>query len=75
MGLKLDPEGYIILDITHSFHGISRDLPENLRKLSVYEKFYHPGNLTKKPTFYSVKRMETIIHFGKNVMDQSSFYY
>ena len=55
MGLKLDPEGYIILDITHSFHGISRDLPENLRKLSVYEKFYHPGNLTKKPAFYSVK--------------------
>ena len=75
MGLKLDPEGYIILDITHSFHGISRDLPKNLRKLSVYEKFYHPGNLTKKPAFYSVKRMETIIHFGKNMMAQSSFYY
>ena len=75
MGLKLDPEGYIILDITHSLHGISRDLPENLRKLSVYEKFYHPGNLTKKPAFYSMKRMETIIRFGKNMMAQSSFYY
>ena len=39
MGLKLDPEGYIILDITHSFHGISRDSPENLRKLLSPRKF------------------------------------
>ena len=45
------PRGYIEqtvvrqgLDRTHSSHGISGDLPENLRKLSVYEKFYHPGN-------------------------------
>ena len=42
--LNLVPKGYINLDRTHSFHGISGDLPENLRKLSVYEKFYHPGN-------------------------------
>ena len=41
---SLAARGYIILDRTYSFHGISVDLPENLRKLSVYEKFYHPGN-------------------------------
>ena len=42
--LNLVPRGYIILDGTQSFHGISGDSPENLRKLSIYEKFYHPGN-------------------------------
>ena len=42
--LNLIPRGYIILDGTHSFHGISRDSPKNLRKLLVYEKFYHPEN-------------------------------
>ena len=42
--LNLVPRGYIILDRTHSFHGISGDSPENLQKLLVYEKFYHPGN-------------------------------
>ena len=42
--LNLIPSVYVILDKTHSFHGISGDSPENLRNLSVYEKFYHPGN-------------------------------
>ena len=42
--LNLVPRSYIILDRTHSFHRILRDLPENLQKLSVYEKFYHSGN-------------------------------
>ena len=42
--LNLVPRGYIILDRAHSFHGISGDLPENMPKLSVYEKFYHRGN-------------------------------
>ena len=42
--LNLVPRDYIILDTTHSFHGISGDSPENLPKLSVYEKFYHGGN-------------------------------
>ena len=41
--LNLVPRGYIILDRTHSFQAIS-DSPENLRKLSIYEKFYHPEN-------------------------------
>ena len=39
--LNFVPRGYIVR--THSFHGISDNSPENLRKLSVYEKFYHPG--------------------------------
>ena len=42
--LNLVPRGFIILDSTHSFHGILGDSPENLRKLSVYKKCYHPGN-------------------------------
>ena len=42
--LNLVPRGYIILDRTHSFHGSLGDWPENLRRLSVYEKFYNPGN-------------------------------
>ena len=42
--VNLVPRGYVIVDRTHSFHEISGDSPENLRKLSVYEKFYHPGN-------------------------------
>ena len=44
--LNLVPRRYIILDRTHSFHGILGDSPENLRKLSVYEKFYDPGHFT-----------------------------
>ena len=52
--LHLFPRGYIILGGTHSFHAISGDSPENLRKLSVYGKFHHPGNWTKKPAFYAV---------------------
>ena len=42
--LNLIPRGYIILDRTHSFQGILWDLPKNLWKLSVYEKFYYSGN-------------------------------
>ena len=43
--LNLVPRGcYVILDKTHSSLGISGDLRENMQKLSVYEKFYHPGN-------------------------------
>ena len=38
------PRGYITLDRTHSFRAILGYSPENLRKLSVYEKFYHPRN-------------------------------
>ena len=52
--LNFVPRSYIILDRTHSFHGILGDPPENLQKLSLYEKFYHPGNQTKKPVFYAV---------------------
>ena len=42
--LNLVPRDYIILDRIHSFHGILGDSPENLRKLSFYENFYHQGN-------------------------------
>ena len=42
--LNLVPRGYIILDGTHSLHGISGDSLENLQKLSVCEKFYQPKN-------------------------------
>ena len=52
--LNLVPRVYTILDKTHSFHGVSGNSPENLRKLSVYEKFYDPGNHTKKQAFYVV---------------------
>ena len=36
--LNLIPTGYILFDRTHSFHGNLGDSPENLWKLSVYEK-------------------------------------
>ena len=62
--LNLVPRGYIILDRTHSFHGILGDSPENLRKLSVYEKFMTQDILR-------CERMETIIHFRKNMMVQT----
>ena len=52
--LNLVPKGYIILDRTQSFHGISCDSPENLRELSFFEKIYYLGNYTKKPAFYAV---------------------
>ena len=52
--LNLVPRVYTILNKTHSFHGVSGNSPENLRKLSVYEKFYDPGNHTKKQAFYVV---------------------
>ena len=42
--LNFVPRGYIILDGKHSFHEISGDSPENLQKLPLYEKIYHPGN-------------------------------
>ena len=42
--LNLVPRGYIILHRTHSFHGISSDSPESLRKLSVCKIFYRQGN-------------------------------
>ena len=41
--LNLVPRDYIILGRTQ-FHGILVNSPENLRKLSVYKKFYHPLN-------------------------------
>ena len=53
--LNLILRSYIILDKTHSFHRILGDSPENMKKLSVYQKFYHPVNQTKKLAFYTVK--------------------
>ena len=52
--LNLVPRGNIILDRTHIFHGILSDSPENQRKLSVYEKFYHPRNQTRKRALNAV---------------------
>ena len=63
----------LILDITHSFQGISGDSPENLRKLPVYKKNLSPEKLDKNASILRCKRMETIIHFGKNSMAQPSF--
>ena len=53
-------QGLYHLDRTHSFHGISDDSPENLRKLSVYEKFYLPGNQTKTPEFGAVNTWKSL---------------
>ena len=73
---NLVPKGYIILDRTHSFHRISGDLAENLRKVSVYEKCYHPARkLDEKAGILRCERMETIIRFRWNMMAQPSFYY
>ena len=68
--LNLVPRGYIILDRTHSVQEILADLPENLQKLSVYKKFYHPGNLTKKPGILFCKCIETFIQkeYGGSTM-------
>ena len=61
--LNLVPRVYTILDKTHSFHGVSGNSPENLRKLSVYEKFYDPGNHTKKQAFYVVNAWKPLSIF------------
>ena len=52
----------------------SHHMPENLRKRSVYEKFYHPENYAKSRHF-CCEHMETIIHFRKIIMAQPLFYY
>ena len=49
--INLFLKGYIILERTHSFHGIKDGSPENLQKL--HEKFYHSENQTKIPAFYT----------------------
>ena len=71
--LNLIPKGYIILDRMHSFQGIFGDSSKNLWTLSVYEKFYHPGNLTKKSPFLAVNAWKH--SFRKNMMTQPIFYY
>ena len=60
--LNLILKGYIILDRTHSSHGISGNSPKNMRKLSVYKKA-------------GILRCELMIHFRKNMIAQPSFYY
>ena len=72
---NLVPRGYIILDSAHIFHGILGDSPENLRKLSVHEKFLSPKKLDQKAGIFRCERMETIIYFRKNMMAQPSIYY
>ena len=68
---SLAPRGYIILDRTHSFQGITRKSAEtfSLRKILSRRK------LDEKASILRCERMETIIHFRKNIMSQTSFYY
>ena len=73
--LNLVPRGYINLDRTHSFHGILGDLPENLWKLSIYEKCFSTMKLDEKAGILRCERMETIIHFRNNMTAQPSFYH
>ena len=65
--LNLTSWDYIILDRTHSFHRISGNLLKNLRKLS---KSLSPTKLDQKVGILWCERMETIIHFRKNMMAQ-----
>ena len=62
---NLVPKNYIILDRTHSFHGISGDSPENLEYFSL-RKILSPRKLDEKAGILCCERMETIIHFRKN---------
>ena len=52
--------GYIILDITCSFHESLGNLPENLQKLFCCKKLYHPPNETKKPAFYTMNTWKSL---------------
>ena len=70
--LNLVPRGYIILDRTHSFHGIWGNSPENLRQLS---KILLPSKLDERAGILRCERMKTIIHFRNNMMAQLPFYY
>ena len=70
--LNLVPRGYIILDRTHSFHGIWGNSPENLKKLS---KILSPSKLDERAGILRCERMKTIIHFRNNMMAQLPFYY
>ena len=62
--LNLVPRGCIILEKTHNFHGFSVNLPENLRKLSVYGKVYHTGNWAKEPAFYAILHFAHDSHYS-----------
>ena len=53
----------------------SGGLPENLWKLSIYEKCFSTKKLDEKAGILRCERMETIIHFRKNLMAQPSFYH
>ena len=72
--LNLVPRAHIILNRTHSFHEISGDSPENLQKLLIY-KVLSPKKLDEKAHILHCEHMETIIHFRKNMMAQTPFYY
>ena len=69
--LNLVPRGYIILDRTRSFHRILGNSPENMWKLS---KVLLPRKLDEKAGILRRERMETVIHFRKDMMTQPSFY-
>ena len=61
-------------------NGLSCDSSENLRKLSVFitqeiRKILSLRKLDKKAGIFCCERMETIIHFRKNMIAQPSFYY
>ena len=72
---NLVPRDYIILDRTHSFHGISVNLLENLRKLSVYKNFLSPIKLDEKAGILHCEQVQAMIRFRKNMMTEPSFYY
>ena len=68
------PRGNIILDKTHSFHGILGDSLKFVETFSL-RKILSPRRLDDKAGILRCERMETIIHFRKNMMAQTSFYY
>ena len=69
--LNLVPRGYINLDRTNSFHGISGEITETFS----LRKILSPRKLDEKVRILRCERMETIIHFRKNMMAQPPFYY
>ena len=73
--LNLVPRDYIILDRTYSFHGISVNSLENLRKLSVYKKNLSPIKLDEKAGILRCGQVQAMIRFRKNMMTEPSFYY
>ena len=73
--LNLIPRGYIILDRTHSFHGISDKFFRKPVETFSLQEILSTRKFDKKASILCCECMETTIHFKKNMLAQPSFYY